>query len=675
MYPEQKNRSIHQQADLQRAEEEEAEEDRDPVEREETLRRESKQRKAEDDAQIQLKRLAERERDDMCEAMWTMNLSHKKRVAAAMARTHDRHLRKEAWLRERERREAAELGVAVPPNAVVAAPSSSAAASASLAASSGDGSSSHWGEPGRVSPVMRQRQKRLREEGSAVAGTSSCAGGAQTASVDSSCAEPVLKKARGEWTAATGTDGGGRSHGGGGGGGVGATSGQGRPGKAAGGGLRFTLKGKARGKSRGRAPPPLPAAMAEAAAIAEAREEKLVAAAAAAKSSDAQPMDIELPKSEPGTTVDSAAAPSSHGIKPKASSSFASGSAGAAGAGPVSPAVVNGVARARLSCSRPLLASDGQASGVKLQRAICSDPRLVKMHWDDGLVLVTAVVRDASGGKGLPGIGLTQSPAQLVIEALGIKITIAAPPEARNGEGFAAACGEGAAGVNSVRELRENVRKLDGHIEEHARGGDESLRWVDNLREKREVLRQVGGLLEDDDFRYLPALGGLWMAAYHRPSAAARNGSGGAWKTGSATPCIEFRVLMRRARLASEGGLTVEEDGKYAQEAAAAAAAAAAPAAVVVAAEGSGDEEGGGGAYISTPMDHLRALEEQIYDDQVGEVVSGVVDGMVQKVMVRGLKEADLQEVVRWQAEEDGRSLAKTSIRGVEKPSSRILDL
>lgn len=634
------------------------------MEREETLRRESKQRKAEDDAQIQLKKLAEQERDDMCEAMWTMNLSHKRRVAAAMARTHERHLRKEAWLRERERREAAERGVAP------------ATATASLAASTSvvDGSS-HWGEPGRGSPVIRQRQqeqeqrrKQQQQQQKRPRGKES---DAQTTGDDeSSWAEPVLKKARGEWTAAavaTGKDGGGRSHGGGGGGGVGAPSIQ---------GLRFNLKGKARGRGRGRgrAPPPLPAAMAQAAAIAEAKEEKLVAAESVTKSPGAQPMDIESSESEP-TAADAAAAATRPPGKPKASSST-SDSAAAAAAGPVTPAVVNnGVTRAKLSCSRLLLASDGGSSGVKLQRAICSDPRLVKMHWDGGLVLVTAVVRDAAGGKGLPGIGLTQGPAELVIEALGVKITIAAPPEARNGDGFAAAC-EG--GVNSVRELREHMRTLDGHIEEHARGGDESLRWVDNLREKREVLRQVGGLLEEDDFRYLPALGGVWMAAYHRPSAAAaaaRNGPSGVWKTGSATPSIEFRVLMRRARLASDGGLTVEEDNAYAEEAAAATAAA-----VLVAAESSGGEEGGGegeggGGYISTPMDHLRALEEQIYDGQVREVVSGALDGMVQKVMVRGLKDADLQDVIRWQAEEHGRSLAKAKSRGVEKPSSRLLDL
>ncbi|CAN0527617.1 unnamed protein product [Ectocarpus sp. 12 AP-2014] len=339
------------------------------------------------------------------------------------------------------------------------------------------------------------------------------------------------------------------------------------------------------------------------------------------------------------------------GTKRKASSPSSRPEPPAAGGGggdPVKPAVSNRVRRVKLSCSKPLLANDGKTSGAKLERAVCSDPRLVKMRWDGGLVMVTAVVKDAAGGKAIPNIDLTQSPSGMAIEALGVKIRIAALPEARNKDGFSAACG-GAVGVNSMRRLRGHLQKLDGHIDEHARGGDEGLRWVDNLKQKRTVLRQVGAILEDD-FRYLPALGGLWMRVRHLPSA--KTGSG-VWNTGSATPTIEFRVLMRRTRLADEGGLTVEEDAGYAAAAAATAAAAAA-AAEDEAAEDSEEEEeeeeedADRFKIPSTPQEYMHALEERIYNGyMVHEVVSRVVDRAVH-VAVDGIEMVDAQGGLVW---------------------------
>ena len=82
------------------------------------------------------------------------------------------------------------------------------------------------------------------------------------------------------------------------------------------------------------------------------------------------------------------------------------------------------------------------------------------------------------------------------------------------------------------------------------------------------------------------------------------------------------------------------------------------------------DEDEVEGGYIDTPMDHLRAFEDQILDGQVRGRVSEAVDGIVQKVMLRGRDQGDLQDVVRWRAE---RSKAK----GVEIESrySRMLSL
>ena len=82
------------------------------------------------------------------------------------------------------------------------------------------------------------------------------------------------------------------------------------------------------------------------------------------------------------------------------------------------------------------------------------------------------------------------------------------------------------------------------------------------------------------------------------------------------------------------------------------------------------DEDEVGEGYIDTPMDHLRAFEDQILDGQARGRVSEAVDGIVQKVMLRGRDQGDLQDVVRWRAE---RSKAK----GVEIESrySRMLSL
>ena len=338
------------------------------------------------------------------------------------------------------------------------------------------------------------------------------------------------------------------------------------------------------------------------------------------------------------------------------------------------PPVVNEMARVKVSCSKPLLANgdsdreddndDAEDCDYELDRAMCCDPRLVRMRWEGGLVMVSVIVKDAPGGQGLPGVSLTQSPTKLVIEALGTKITISSPPELVNKDGFAAACSD----VNSVKELRSHLRRLDGHVEEHARGGDESLRLVDNLREKRLVLTQVGEILKDD-YRHLPALGGVWMAAFHTPEVRRDSDE---WITGSAIPTLEFRVLMRRRRLSEEGGLLVEEDPLYASEAAAAARKAASESAV--AAFVSDDSDGGGReGGIETAQDYLAAVGDQIYDAHVREVVKGALDGVVQQIMINGRKAADLRDVVMWRAEESKRQRLKG--RGVGKPSSRIFSL
>lgn len=668
----QKNREANREAELNRVEEEEAEEDRDPVEREETLRRESRQRRAEVDAEKMLKKIAEADRDNMCDAMWTMSLVHKKSIMTTMAETRSWGERKARWDREQ-----AELAAAADRTPAALAPN--------LGDSEDAVPGSHWGDTGRRSPAL------VRPKGGAQSTAEQSPPQREPAGTTS-----VSKKARGQWAVAPApSDGGGRSHGGGGGGG--RSSFLGKRKKPPFSGLSFALKGKAALGRRGRAPPPLPPAMAEAAAIAEAEEDKLaeaeVAAAdrvggggAEASSQAADAMDLEPRTAGAGRDGD----PSGGGggevssevdamdVEPSVADPTGSdvavkgvGEVGGAevegeptgSVAAVSPevsTVVNNSQRSRISCSKPLLANNnGAASGdVDLERAIYSDPRLVKMRWDDGLVMVKAVVKDAAGGQGLPGINLTQSPTKLVIEALGSKVSIASPPELVNKDGFTAACS--ANGVNSVKELRHQLHKLDGHLEEHARGGDESLRWVENLSEKRLVLTQVGEILQED-YHYLPALGGIWMGAFHRPEIRTQSKN---WVTGSATPTLEVRVLMRRSCLAQQGGVMAEDDAAYDAAAAEAFAAAAEEKTSATA------EPAGGSGGIETVHDYLAALGHQIYDGQVREVVQGVLDGAVQDVMLKGGKAADLRDVVMWRAEESKR--LRLADRDVGKPYTRM---
>ncbi|CAN0006093.1 unnamed protein product, partial [Ectocarpus fasciculatus] len=204
-----------------------------------------------------------------------------------------------------------------------------------------------------------------------------------------------------------------------------------------------------------------------------------------------------------------------------------------------------------------------------------SDQRLVKMWWDGGLVMVSAIIKDAAGGTGLPGIAPTYSPWKLTIEALGTKVEITAPAGAKNKDGFVAGCG-GNVGVNPVKLLRRHLQSLSHHIADNSWGGHESLRRVDNLKQKRTVLRQMNVILKEGNFIFNPALGGIWIKVRHCPSTMSGPGE---WNTGFATPTINFHVLMRRERLADTGGLAVQENREYVDAAAAAAMAAAAAAA------------------------------------------------------------------------------------------------
>lgn len=661
----QKNREANREAEMNRAEEEEAEEDRDPVERDEMLRRESRQRKAEVDAEKMLKKVAEAERDNMCEAMWTMSLVNKKSINAAMVDTRDWSKKKARWEREQALLEAAPL-----------APSSAFLASHAGGSIPG----SHWGDAGRRSPVFQGERK---VSAAAAIKPAPAVIANEPQDVSSSREEVLVKTPRGQWIERAVSDGGGGRSGGGGG-----NSGGGRADDAAAllgkrkqapsSGVCFSFKGKGKTaagfRRQVRTARPLPPVMAKAAAIAEAEEEKLATAKADGKPAaatsamvDAMDVDYDVIHDARARDVDRVGrANSSAGEHPK--SDLRSEVSASSVAGGIAPVVVvsNDVSRVHLSCSRPLLASNGTASSIQLVRAIRSDPRLLKMRWPGGLVMITAVIKDARGGQGLPGIKLTQSPTKLIVEALGAKVTIASDPELENKDGFAAACS--GPGVNSVKHLREHLRKLDCHVEEHARGGDEGLRCVDNLREKRMVLEQVGEIL-GEDYKHLSALGGVWMAVSHSPKV---RGQSSEWVTGTATPTVEIRVLMRRARLSDEGELAVEEDKAYAEKAVEMAAAKTA-AAIAHVPEEIDHESNLGASGIGTVHDYIRAVGDKIYDGQVREVVAGVVDGMVQRVMLAGGKPADLRDVVMWRAEESKR--IRLADWGSRKSYTRVFSL
>lgn len=299
---------------------------------------------------------------------------------------------------------------------------------------------------------------------------------------------------------------------------------------------------------------------------------------------------------------------------------------------------------------------------MHLERAICSDPRLLKMRWTGGLRMISVVIEDARGGQGLPGIGMTEGPAKLVLEALGAKVTIASPPEMDNKDGFAAACST--PGVNSVRHLREHLLKLSGHLEEHERRGDDGLKWVDNLHEKRLVLRQVGEILNECDWRFSPALGGSWIAVFHHPKVG-RNPN--VWRTGSATPTIEFRVLMRGARLDKANGVTAVEDAAYAARASEARVQAEAEAEATAGGAEDGEDEDTN--QIRTADDYIRALGERIYDGQVREVVTGAVNDVVQTVMERNGNRSEKMDALVWKAAESKKQ--RLMPRGPDNPMHR----
>ncbi|CAM9396912.1 unnamed protein product [Ectocarpus sp. 13 AM-2016] len=86
-----------------------------------------------------------------------------------------------------------------------------------------------------------------------------------------------------------------------------------------------------------------------------------------------------------------------------------------------------------------------------------SDPRLVKMWWDGGLVMISAIVEDAAGVTGLPGITFTHGPWKLTIEALKTNIDITAPADANDQDGFVAVCG-GDVGLNRIMKLGHHLR-------------------------------------------------------------------------------------------------------------------------------------------------------------------------------------------------------------------------
>ncbi|CAM9600291.1 unnamed protein product [Ectocarpus sp. 4 AP-2014] len=52
-----------------------------------------------------------------------------------------------------------------------------------------------------------------------------------------------------------------------------------------------------------------------------------------------------------------------------------------------------------------------------------SDPRLVNMWWDGGLVMVSAIVEDAAGGTGLPGSPSPIAPGSSPSRHWGLRLT------------------------------------------------------------------------------------------------------------------------------------------------------------------------------------------------------------------------------------------------------------
>lgn len=632
----QKNKAANREADLIRAAEEEAEEDRDPVEREDSLRRERKQHKAEIDAEREARKQADAERDDMCEAMWTMSLVHRESIEAAMEESRNWGRMKAEWERQQEETEAAELAAAAlaqfvrNPNAVVPG--------------------GHWGEaPRRAFPLSlasagaRAPLASPRAVSPAPPGSPSEPLHHQIVRQSCPSSDVIIKETRGKWGAASASPG----KSGNGSGGAGPSAGSG-------GGGSILRKRKLRSIVFGLKKTPMPVrprfSWLPPPSVLKKRSNAHENGDGARRQADV--MDVEPPGSiavdVPAEAVVAVVADAMTLENKQAESKAVVAAALAIPSPSSSPSPPE---RVEVHVSKPLLVgSGGGDDDMHLEHAICSDARLVKMHWAGGLVMVSVVVKDALGGEAMPGINITHSPLTLVMEALGTKVVIASPPDVAASDGFTSRCS--GPGINAVRHLKDHLHKLSEHFDEHERGGDERMRWVSNLREKRLVLDQVGEILEGQDFHFSPALGGLWMAVYHRPNVR-RNSA--VWVHGSATPTIEFRVLMRRSRLAKVNGVTVAEDAEYAVSVAQAVAKAKA---VEAAAPEEALEEN---ADMKTAQDCLMAVRDRIYDGQVREVVSGVLNGVVQEIMLKGGKPGDLREVVMWKAAESKRLRLKST--------------
>ena len=564
----QKNREANREAELLRAEEEEAEEDRDPVERDEMARQDSKKRGAVAKEKKMLKKLEEVERDNMCEAMRLMSEVHKSSIAAAMAETRSYGKRKEKWERKMMELEAAE-----------SAPQSVASKSRGSREHTSD---SHWGTfaLGSFSPDTSCEKEAVISFGTA----------------ETAQSEPVVKEVRGIWAVMSSVEApfgaGVDSHIGNGGSGSGSrdTCILGKPKKPSSlGGVKFTLKGKARPGRKGRARPKVAGTMAKAADVADAEEEAVEAAKAAVDAGEvpdsggkkaSAPEDAM--RAAPAGIIDAAgelakgvfsgsSRPNGEGTRSKAVLfTHAPGVGSAPALQSASVTVTNTVSRVQLAVSKPLLADNDTVAGRNLERAIRlrRDARLGRMSWKGGLCMIRAIVKDARGGQRLRNIGLTHSPSRLKIKVLGTIITVASPPDMIFKDGFYAGRSDDL--VNGLRHLRNNLEKLDVHLDQHARAGQESLLRVENLKEKRLALSQVGDIMDDQEFQFIPALGGAWLGLTHTPKLKADSS---VWWEGSKTPFVSIRLLVRRARLSS---VRVEEDSAYAEMAAAASAAEAA---------------------------------------------------------------------------------------------------
>lgn len=664
---EQKNREANREAELHRAEEEEEDEDRDPVEREEMIRRESQQRKAMVDAEKLARKQAAAERDHMCEAIWTMCLVFRDNISRSMSLSRDFASRKQAWERKLEEARAKAKAAASQPRRP--------------RVPEGVLPGGQWVQG--KSTGEKSQDKRIE------CGTAGPTGGFRPPPPSAGKAGALASRGKGLGSGPSGIAMG-KS-------GILSLKGRGGRMPVAGnekqrpsGGVSFGFKPSKKLRKPRSSPLALPPEMAAAAAMADAEEEKLISQATEAMEVSSQ----GEARAEGDGPVDAAGKAAGEAVDEVAEAVVGDAAAGSVGEGgtkatgkatveaegtdtdgaPSVPALVPPSAcvspdvpsRVKVSVSEPLLTGRGEKTGgMDFAGAILHDPRLFRMYWAGGLVMVKAVIEDASGGEGLPGVGVTHSPDKISIEALGTKVCISGPAERVSRDGFAASCADGS--MNSMRALRDNLHNLSVYLDQQERGGDQSLRYVEYLPEKRLVLRQVGEILREEDYQYCPALGGVWMGVWHFPRLARE---GQAWPTGSSTPTIEVRVLMQRQNLACSDGVTAKEDEEYAARAAEVAAALESESDSDGEEGGHGDDDCGQGPKgLDSAEDYLEALAEQIHDRQIREVVSGVLDGAVQKIMRNSGNQSDLSDVALWMAKEARR--ARLAERGSENPATR----